>query len=248
MICAILLITFIVKSENTEAAEQAFAPYDALLIPTADPVQNTSVDIYLLMFPPTAIGEFMIPLGDPMTIIFYGGYSVFGSQGHGVIASASLKANIYPPNEKRWGVAAQAQWIGGGAIMRGAGGGGSITAIELMVSSPVRASRVHFGTALHTLPGSEFPGGRYDFTNPQTTLFLSGEHLIRQTSLFIEILWVAVGADEGYDSRLVALMGGKFKLGPAHLKAGTGILLNQFGSKYIELLPAPPILALTLPL
>lgn len=243
-----IFVAFIHISVGQVFAEDSRSPelYSGLLVPTADPAPGVDLGISMLSFPASAIGHLAFPLFSRATVILDGGLSGYPV---GFGGSVALRLHLRKPNAEHWGFAVQAQSALGVLFSGGEGGGGFVNALELVVSSPIKATRIHFGGALHTMPGSEYEPGweeakEYDFKNPQTSTFISWEHKGKRAGIFTEIIWMAVGADDGWDSALVGLIGGKFTLGRTNLKLGTGILIEKFGSGRFRILPAPPVVSL----
>jgi hypothetical protein len=161
-------------------------------------------------------------------------------------ASAALRLHILPSGPQSWGVAVQAQSLAGVYFSGGEDSGGMAHALGLVVSSPVRAARIHVGGALHTMPGSEFDEGQleareYDLANPQVAAFLAAEYGGQRFGVFTEILWAGIGADEGWDSAFAAVVGGTMRFRRSELVIGAGVLVNRFGSGQENFLPAPPM-------
>jgi|GEM_PF-2203549 len=233
---------------GTSMTGKAMAPhYTELLVPTADVVLRPTSDVYFLILPAGGIGQISFPVTRWVTTSLYGG--VFGYP-QGFFGSAYLRVHLLRPNATRWGLALQTQSGMAVAFPGGEGNGGAVSGIAIVVSSPMRPTRVSFGTALHTMPGSEFKPGwekakNYDFRNPQPTFFLSGGHTLRRVSVFTEVLWIAPDADDGWDSLIAGLIGSGFSFGRTNLKVGTGLLLRKPGTMSLSTLPVPPVVALT---
>lgn len=220
----------------------------AQLVPTADPLRSTTLAAYVLTLPPSLLAHASFPVGGPFSAFVYAGYLWF-PEVIGAAASGALKAVIFEPRLDRWGAAVQAQWIGGAAIWRGEGSGGTVGALELVASSPVRRTRVHLGAALHTMPGNEYEAGwteakRYDIENPQIALSLAAEHAFGRWSVGAEAIWGGIGADEGTDSVLGALAGVRYARGRFALRAGAGIAVDDFGTSRPAAVLAPPLVSL----
>jgi hypothetical protein len=224
--------------------------FKSLLVPTADPVYHTNMSLYLTSYPIGLIGQVAVPIGSHATTILYGGAGVVlgDFEGLGGVVSPSLRVHMMRPDGEQWGLAVQAQWIGGGLVSKGTESGSTVSAIQIMASSPVKHTRTNFGVALHTMPGLEFNEKRYDFGNPQTTPFISGEYKIKKTTLFSEVIWIAINADEGRDSQLIGIVGCNFSFGRVDFKVGSGIFIHAFGSDDPDTIPMPPVFSLSFPI
>lgn len=227
-------------------------PYSGLFVPTADALPRVTGVAYLLPYPPTLTTQIGFSIRQLATINVVGGYMMDPwSESYGFLGSASLKIHPLRPTPRRWGLAAQVQWMGGGAVSQGENVASNITAFELIASSPVRSIRTHFGVARHTMPGSEskpnWPGSRkYDFENMQVSAFISAEaRLDKRVNLFTEFIWAAIEADGGRDSAAIMPIGTQIRIGGTYLKISSGILLLEFGSGYEDVYPIPPIIGVT---
>jgi len=248
----IVIISLSIVSESLAGAEVPAGEiyYSGLLVPTADPVQSLTIKGYLATFPVGAVGQVSFPITRYLTGSVYGGISGYPA---GFLGSVYLKAHILQPDSRHWGLAAQAQWGVATVFSGGEGSGGMVSALELAVSSPVKPTRVHFGAVLHTMPGSEYKAGwenakDYDFKNPQPTVFASFGHTFKNVTIFAEAFWVAMGADEGWDSVFATVLGGSFPVGRGKLKIASGVLIERFRSSNPRTLPVPPIVALAIPI
>lgn len=146
------------NSTGVTPASGSGSYYGGLLTPTADPAPCTSLGVYLLTFPVGGVGQASFPATRWLTASLYGGVSGYPA---GFIGSAYLRAHILRPDTNHWGLAAQAQSGIASVFSGGEGDGGFINAVALIISSPMKPTRVNIGAALHTMPGSEIrPGGR----------------------------------------------------------------------------------------
>lgn len=230
-------------------------PYSGLFVPTADALSRITGSTYLLLYPPTLTTQIGFSIRQLATINVVAGYLMEPwSDSHGVLSTTSLKIHPLRPTAHRWGLAAQVQWMGGGAVSGSQDGfavASNIIAFELIASSPVRSIRTHFGAALHTMPGSEFKPAWYDprtynFDNMQVSAFISAEaRLDKRVNPFCEFIWAAIEADEGYDSAAILPIGTQIRIGGAYLKISSGILFLRFGSGYADVYPLPPIIGVT---
>lgn len=219
------------------------ASAEPLLAPTADPLTRPFVGATVLTYPPSFIAEGGLPIRGRFSITGFLGYSWIPN-GLGGIVSAAVRAQLAVPTERRWGVVAIAQGIAGAAIINAEGAGlNQATAIEAAVSSPLRPWRAHAGVALHTMPGSEYPGGEYDWSNPQVTPFLSLERRFAWGSVQTESIWGAIGADDGYDSVLINQLGFHFHRGNLAFRISAGVAVDGVGSRGQSVFPVPPLLA-----
>ena len=69
--------------------------------------------------------------------------------------------------------------------------------------------------------------------------------MAKKVGIFMELVWAAIGADQGWDSAFAGLIGSKFIFSKTSLKLGAGLFVWKFGSGNPSILPAPPIIALT---
>lgn len=231
---------------SSRAEEPKSISYSGLLVPTADVASPSAVGGYFLTFPTGLAGQFAFSISNHATVLLYGGVLGFPP---GFLASPALRIHLLRPSQKKWGLAVQAQSGVGVTFWGGEGGGGNFNALELVASSPLKPSRIHFGMALHTMPGSEYKTGwkrakKYDFRNPQSTLFISGEHRFEKVAFSTELIWIAINADEGWDSAFAGLIGVDFSFGRTSLKVNTGVFTYRFGSGNPNTLPVPPVIAL----
>jgi hypothetical protein len=218
--------------------------YEGLLTPTADSVK--AANGYLLTFPVAGAAQVSFPITRRSTVGLYAGGSGYPA---GLLGSVYMRIHILRPDRQRWGLATQVQSGAAFSFSSGEGNGGVVHAVTLVVSSPIKAARINFGAAVHTMPGSEFQpewdeAKDYDFRNPQPTFFISASYAFRRVSLFNEFLWIAPGADDGWDSLLADIIGVDFMLGKTKLKVGTGLLIRRFGSTNPLTLPIPPVFVL----
>lgn len=246
----ILILTFAFSGIRSFALPAGEGVYGGILVPMADPARQPVVSGYLLTLPAGGAGQVAVPISHRMTASLYGGF--FGYPA-GFFGSAFLRGHILRTDSTRWGLAIQAQSGAAVAFSGGEGEGGIVNGIAIVASSPMKPTRVNFGAALHTMPGSEYQTGwrnskRYDFKNPQPTFFVSGGHTFRRSTVFTELLWIAPGADDGWDSVIAGIIGGEFSIGRARLKLGTGLLMQKPGTINPRTLPVPPIVALAVPL
>jgi hypothetical protein len=214
-----------------------------LLTPTADSAPGLILGTRVWSLPLAVGTRLVAPLGDHVTVL--GDVALAGLPPGGG-ASAAVRLHILRSGPESWGLAAQVQSMAGAYYRGGEGRGGVAHALTVVVSSPMRAVRVHLGSALHTMPGSEFDEGalqarEYDLANPQVAAFLAAEYSWQHLGVFTELLWGGIGADEGWDSAFAALVGGKMRLGRSELVIGVGVLVNRFGSGQETYLPVPPI-------
>lgn len=218
----------------------------AILTPTADRIERPRLGGHLLVYPPGLTLEGIVPLRSRISFSGFVGYNWLPN-GFGVFVSGSVRASLLAPTASRAGLLAQAQWIGGAGLTQGEGSGGSVQALELIGSSPIRPLRAHGGIVLHTLPGSEYPGGAYDWANPQLTAFVSGEAVLGRIRFVNEWIWGAIGADDGHDSLLIGLFGLGWRLGAGELRLATGLGWTRLGASGGAeiLLPLPPLLSFT---
>lgn len=246
----ILILVFVRSGVGVLAVSATGDAYAGILVPTADPASQPTVSGYLLAFPVGGVGRISFPITRRVTTSVYGGLSGYPA---GLLGLASLRAHLVHPDSTRWGLAGQAQYGAATVLSGGEGTGGIVSGIALVASSPMKATRVSLGAALHTMPGSEFQPGwenakDYDFKNPQPTFFVSGGHTFRKNTVFTELVWIAPGADEGWDSVIAGILGGEFSLGRAKLKVGTGLFVQKPGTINPRALPVPPIVVLAIPL
>jgi hypothetical protein len=242
-------------AEMSERHSVEYPQYSGVFVATADPFSRPTGALYLLTFPPTLTGFFGFSIGGRVTLAAFVGFSTIPTAASGALASGLVKVHVLRPDERRWGLAGQLQWVGGGAVTEGdgeaGGAAGSVTAAQLIASSPLRRFRTHLGVALHTLPGSGYSPGDYgaqlyDFENLQTTIFVSAEKRITtRGSVFAEWIWGAAGADGGYDSAAVLLLGGQLRRGHTYYKLVIGALATQFGSGFETYVPIPPLVAVS---
>lgn len=246
-----ILASPLYSSGIAPASGEASGPYyGGLLTPTADPAPCTSLGVSVLSFPVGGVGQISFPAARWLTASLYGGLSGYPA---GFIGSAYLRAHILRPDTSHWGLAAQAQSGIASVFSGGEGDGGFVNAVALTLSSPMKPTRINIGAALHTMPGSEYQAGwenpkDYDFKNPQPTLFVSGGHTFRRSTISTEFLYIAPGADDGWDSVVAGILGGEFSISRAKLKIFTGILVQKPGTANPRFLPVPPIVALAIPL
>ncbi|MFH1679115.1 MAG: hypothetical protein ABIH26_00555 [Candidatus Eisenbacteria bacterium] len=245
-------LSLFLSSAAPAGAEPAPNPYAGLLLSHADPVERPVLSGYFLTFPPALIGQFAFRVAGPVAGVATAGYSWFPSEGQGVLASGLLRFEVAAPTEDRWGVVALGGWVGGAAVVRGEGGGASIAGAQVIASSPLRAFRVHAGAALHTMPGQAYDprtgtGETYDFANPQPSLFLSGELSTRSVRYRLEAMGLGIGADEGWDSALLALAGAEVPTGRALLRFAAGVFVGSPGTSGMSPWPAPLIVSVAVP-
>lgn len=233
-----LLASFHFFPARTAAAANEH-PSTALLMPTADPISGATASLHLLAYPPALVGEASVPIAGRFSGEGMLGYSWLPNS-IGGIASASLRAQIRRGGADRWSLASRLQWIGGALITGGEGGGGMVSAAEILASSPPADTRVHGGLALHTMPGSS-ASGNYGFDNPQASAFAAIERRIGATRVIVEPIWAAIGADGGWDSTFLILGGVKFPVRRVQISIGTGVGWWTFGSGGAALFPVPPL-------
>lgn len=225
-------------------------PFGNILLPTADNVSEINFGADVILFPPGVNGKIAFPFINKATILFDAGLLIYPP---GVGGSTSLKLIVLEPTSKKWGIAIQLQSLAGIAFWGGEGGGGIINAVEFIISSPIKSNRVNFGFVFHTMPGSEFKPGwekakKYDFKNPQSTVFASFEHTGKRFGIFSENIIAAIGADEGWDSAFASILGCKISLKKIKLKIGTGIAIKRLGTTGQLTLPLPPIISVSMPI
>jgi hypothetical protein len=231
-------------SAATAASPTVRANPAGILAPTADPLIRPFVGASVLTYPPSLIAEGGLPIRGRFSATAFLGYSWIPN-GLGGIVSAAVRAQLAVPSERRWGIVAIAQGVAGAAIIDAEDAGvASVTAVEAVVSSPLRPWRAHAGVALHTMPGDEYPGGEYDWSNAQVTPFLSLERCFSWGSVQTESVWGAIGADEGYDSVLINQLGLHFHRGNLAFRVSAGVLVNGVGSNGQTIYPMPPMLAM----
>ncbi|MFB3909105.1 MAG: hypothetical protein ACE15D_11960 [Candidatus Eisenbacteria bacterium] len=228
------------------AAPAAASPVVALM-PTADPIPQPEIAGHALVFPPALVAELAVPVVPRLSVSGYFGGSWFLDTFGGVL-SASAKLSLTVPDGDTWGSAILAQSIGGFVVSRGEGEGGRIDAVAALVSSPVRPARFHGGLAVHSMPGSEYPGGRYDWSNPQVSFFGAGEWTRGRATYGFEALWGAAGADDGFDSTLLLLPAVRLRSGRIEWAITAGVGVQRFGSPVAGAFPVPPLVSVTVPL
>lgn len=225
-------------------------PLANILLPSAEYTSELNVGVDTILFPPGVNGKIAFSLANRVNIIFNAGLLIYPL---GFGGSGALRFIILKPTYKKCGIALQLQSLAGVAFWGGEGGGGIINAIEFIVSSPIKCNQINFGFALHTMPGSEFEpewkkAKKYDFMNPQPTLFMSFEHTGKRFGLFSENIMFAIGADNGWDSVFASLFGCKISMGKAKLKIGIGIAIEKPGTVNPKTLPIPPIISISTPI
>lgn len=230
-----------------DGADRRARLHGALLSPTADAARGLEVGVLASLRPAAGGGHIAFPAGNRMTVLLTG---MLAGAPTGFGGSAAVRLHLRHTDAARWGLAVQAQSMAGVLFQRGEGSGGAAHALALVISSPVRPTRVSLGAALHTMPGSEYQAGwararDYDLDNPQVTTFVAAERTGRRLGVFAELLWIAMGADEGWDSVLAATAGCKLLLGRSTLSVGAGILVERFGSGRASTRPFPPLATLT---
>ncbi len=223
-------------------------PSGNILLPSADSISDLNVGADVILFPPGVNGKIAFPFTDKSAILFDAGLLIYPP---GIGGSTALRFSMLKPTSQKWGFAIQLQSLAGITFWGGEGGGGVINAGEIIISSPIKPNRVSFGFALHTMPGSEFKPGwekakKYDFKNPQPTVFISLEHTGRRFGIFSENIISAIGADEWWDSGFASLLGCKINLGKTKLKIGTGIAIERLGTTNPGTLPIPPIISISI--
>lgn len=222
------------------------ASYRLVLTPTADPFpKRVCLSTHLMTFPTTLIPQLTIPVGSRFGLQTYIGYGILTPDKMWVLGSIAVKLSLISSDSSHWGLAFQGQWMGAGAVFGGEGVGGTVTSGQLVASSPRGPKRIHAGIALHTLPGSS--NGQHH--NLQVTPSACGELSIsRRVRILTELVWIAPGADQGWDSIFFGLIGFRFKLGKTTLDLSSGIFQERAGSNSPRTFPVPPLVALTVQL
>lgn len=250
MICKVLVCAGLLAGVPAHAQERPRHELTSgLLVPNADLIHGVVVQGHAFSVPAGLAGGLAFSLRDRVTLFAHAGAGYYPSILY-TGAQAGLKLHVRRTAVDRWGVALQAQSMAG-VELTSEPRGGTAHALALIVSSPIRRARLHAGGALHTMPGSEFEQGwadarDYDLSNPQATVFLAGDVSGQRLGAFAEVVWAAVDADDGWDSVLVGTVGGKLVLGRWVMKLGAGLVEWRFLSGSSRLLPAPPVLSMTL--
>lgn len=250
---ALLLALPLLLFASPASAGPAARPYAGFLLSHADPVGGPVLSAHLLTFPPALIAQAAFPIAGRFAGVATAGYSWFPGEAQGALGSGLLRAEIARPTEEKWGVVLLAGWIGGATTVRGDFDAASISGLQLVASSPVRALRLHAGAALHTMPGQSYDSesGRsetYDFGNPQPSLFLSGDFSTRRVRFQVETMWFGIGADEGWDSSILALGGVEVPVGRALLRFATGVYVGSPVTSGSSGWPVPPLVSVAVPL
>lgn len=223
-------------------------PRAGFLVPSADAAPGVVLSGMALAYPASGGASVMLPLGTRMTAILGG---LLAGYPPGAGGAAALRIHLRHTDVERWGLAVQAQTMGAVVFLFGEGAGGTSCSLALVASSPIRPARIHLGVALHTMPGSEYEPGweqsrDYGFDNPQVAAFVAGERTGRRLGIFAEALWAGIGADDGWDSTLASLLGGRLYLGRrTALDVGVGVILTRFGSGRTDVAPLPPLARLS---
>jgi hypothetical protein len=251
----ILIVVFLIFM--IPFAGEAYKPVDIgnlynndLLVPDGKPTLKTAFTGHLLTFPVGVVGQLSVPVLNRTTVFIYGGFSAYPV---GFIGSAALKLHLLIPDQNHWGLSTQLQWGIANTVWGGEGAaGGNIGTILVVISSPVKPTRFNLGAALHTMPGSEYKSGwkeakDYGFKNPQPTIFLSVGQSIGRFTISSDLLWIAVGADEGWDSLFIGALSLEFPISRKGFKMSGGIIIERFGAQNTPVLPLPPIISLSIP-
>lgn len=231
------------------------AVYTGQIIPTADPAVGFTAAAHLLTFPPVILLQVATPATKYMTPM---GFIASGPWPLAAYGSAAVRFHILRPGPSRWGIAVQPQVIGSSGAVDAEWLNRFVSALfQGVISSPLQPWRIHFGAALHTMPGEEsyyhndvFIIRKYDFKNMQTTVFARGEVTThnKKATFFIEGFWLAMGTKEPEDSFALALVGIRFRFGKTWLSVSSGLV--HFGKKVsisdsggFDYLPMPPLLS-----
>ncbi len=231
------------------------AVYTGQIIPTADPAEKFTAAAHLLTLPPTLFLQTAIPATRYMTLM---GWIGSGPWPPFIYGSAAVRFHILRPSFARWGIALQPQLIGiTSAVNKEWMDANLSTSLQGVVSSPLRPWRVHFGAALHTMPGTEsyyedgiFTREDYDFSNPQVSILARAEVTLKnkKTTFFTEGLWLAAGTKDKDDMFVVGLVGVRFRFGTTWLSISTGIVYSGDRIRISDVggwqvLPMPPLLS-----
>ena len=231
------------------------AVYTGQILPTADPAESFTAAAHLLTFPPVLLLQAATPATKWMTPMGFVAGGPWPLAGYGSIA---IRFHLSRPGADRWGMALQPQLIGiSGAANAEWLNAYVATAFQGVISSPLRSWRVHFGAALHTMPGREsyyrddtFINNKYNFENLQTSVFTRGEVTLRnkKVTIFTEGLWLAIGAKDSDDSFAVGLAGVRFRFGRTWLSISSGAVyftgkVRISDSSGLYIIPMPPLLS-----
>jgi hypothetical protein len=239
LVVALVISGWLPFPESVQAQDPA--ANRLMLMPTADAFpRRTCFGLHVLPYPTTVVPQFNIPMGNRSTLLTYAGVGaeVYSSSAWGLV-SVALRYTFLVPDSSHWGMAVQGQLVGGVFLFGGKsgeplGGFGVLPLGQLVVSSPQHPRRVHVGIAVHPslsdMPFTPFAGGELSIS--------------RRVKISSELIWVAPGADEGYDSFLLGLVGFRFKWEGTTLDLASGILIEHMGWGYPHKYPVPPIVAI----